>query len=256
MTFRAVAAFADAKLRRLLLLQAVVAAMVAVSVVWLLRIGWLPVAEEAMTRLPDRAEIRGARLSWDDRSHRLLAENRLLAIVVAPEDTATFGRMADVGFELRPDTWRVHSLFGFIELPYPRGWVIGLSRAEVEPWWGARKPWILTLVGAAVMLHLGLAWAVVAALYAPVVYSLAFFADRSATWAAAWRLAAAALLPGAVVMTGAIFLYGYHRLNLVGLLVAAPLHLALGWVYLIGATLALPRIEGASVFKNNPFRGD
>ena len=77
--------------------------------------------------------------------------------------------------------------------------------------------------------------------------------DRQVTLGGGCRLAGAALLPGALVMSGALVLYGLQRLNFIGLLLAWPLHLVIGWIYTAGATVRLPKLATQLVNPANPF---
>ena len=63
-------------------------------------------------------------------------------------------------------------------------------------------------------------------------------------------------MPGALLMSGAIFLYAFHRLNLVGVLFAWLLHAVIGWIYLGIAPARLPRLAGAPPRRGNPFGGE
>jgi hypothetical protein len=73
------------------------------------------------------------------------------------------------------------------------------------------------------------------------------------SWAGCWRLAAAALLPGSILLAGATMLYSLHRLNLVGLMLGWGVHVAVGWVYCAAASLRLPRRTEAPGRRGNPF---
>ena len=57
-TPRGVAAFAHSSATRLLAVQLVVAALVALSVTWFLSVAWIPVIEEGIRALPETGEIR------------------------------------------------------------------------------------------------------------------------------------------------------------------------------------------------------
>ena len=80
-----------------------------------------------------------------------------------------------------------------------------------------------------------------------------FSADREATQSDCWRLGFMALMPGALMMMIAIFLYGAERIKLTDLLIAWPLHLVIGLGYAIGAILFLPTAGTTPVKTANPF---
>ncbi|MEO8428541.1 MAG: hypothetical protein ABI651_15685 [Verrucomicrobiota bacterium] len=251
MTLRSVAYFATASFKRLLIAQSVVACFVALSIWWSLQIGWVPRLEEAISHLPDRGEIRDGKLEWQADSPMLLTESPLVRVEIDLEGTAGINEMADFGFTLKRKALRVRSLFGFREMPYSSHWVMPLNRDDLEPWWGARKPFILISVAILVVALLLFSWAVLATLYSWPVYLLAFYLDRTATWWNCWKLAAAALLPGALVMTGALWLYSMQRLNLIAFLITVPIQLLMGWIYASWAPRCLPSLSPDST--PNPF---
>jgi hypothetical protein len=201
-----------------------------------------------------RGEIRAAHLEWTGSSPQLLAESRFLSVVVDRDRAASRRIEADVELTLERDCLRVHSLFGYLDVTYPGGWVIAVNRPQVESWWGAHRMAVFASVGVVAMVGLCVCWIVLAVPYSLVARFVGFWFDARLTWAGAWRLSSAALLPGALVMAGAIFLYGGQRLNLVGLLLALPLHLVVGWGYLLVAPARLPRRSDALTKGSNPFR--
>jgi hypothetical protein len=253
MTFRGVAAFAGASYRRLLVVQTVVALMAAMSVVWFVRVAWEPVLLAALRELPDKGRIQAARLDWKGDSPRRLGESRFLSVVVDRDNNAPLGPEADVEVKLGRDRLQFHSLLGYVEVPYPQGWIIAVNRPELEPWWEAHRPAILAAVGATVVLGLWICWSLLALPYAVVARFVGLWFDARLTWPGAWRLAAATLLPGALVMAGAIAVYGGQRLNLVGLLLAVPIHIVIGWGYLLVAPARLPRVRAVQTKSSNPF---
>ena len=254
LTFGGVASFAHARLKRLLAVELAVASLVAASVVWCLSLTWFADVRLAITRLPDEAAIRQGQLEWPDGEPVRLVESEFLSILVDPNNLSDVNLTSDLQVELGRDEWRIRSLFGYVPLRYPTGWSLPLNRAALQPWWGAWQWVILVGVAVAVVVGLLLQWAVLAVVYLAPVRLAVFFLDREASRAGCWRLASAALMPGAVVMSGAIFLYGIHRLPLVGLLLAVILHLLVGWVYLVIAPFKLPKKAAAlAAEKTNPF---
>ena len=251
MTFKSIAFLATTSFKRLLLVQLVVACLVALSVWWSLQIAWVPRLEEAISRLPDRGEIRSGKLDWPAESPMLLTGSPVVTVDIDLEGTAGINEMADFGFTLKREGLRVRSLFGFHELPYPLHWVLPLNRDDLEPWWGARRPFILIGIAVSVLALLLVSWAVLATLYSWPVYLLAFYLDRTATWWQCWKLAAAALLPSALVMSAALWLYSMQRLNLIGFLITVPIQLLLGWIYACCSPTCLPSLSRNS--PQNPF---
>jgi len=94
-------------------------------------------------------------------------------------------------------------------------------------------------------------WLALATVYFPVAWVLAYFKDRRLTARGAWKLAAASLLPGALLVCAGIVLYGLGIADLLRLLVLWLAHFAVGWVYLVMAPLRLPRVTAKPTA--NPF---
>jgi len=251
-TFRGVAAFAHANLRRLLLVQFVVALLVAGGVAWLLHAGFFPAVNAAIAQLPPGSEIRSARLDWRGESPRLLAEGRHLSLAVDLEHSGEARSLAHFQIEFGRTNVSVHSLLGYAAVNYPGGWVIAFNRAELEPSWGAWRPVLLAAVMAGVVVYLMVSWAMLALVYCGPVWLLGFFANRNLDLRASWRLAAAALLPGALAMLVAIAGYALGMLDLVSLGFAFAAHFVVGWIYLGASPFLVPSLDQLNGGKN-PF---
>lgn len=248
-----VAAFADARLRQLLLVQLVVALLVGGVVIWFVHGAWFPTIDKAIRHLPSQGELRFGRLDWPGDSPVCLAEGRFLALVIDLDHGGTARTPAHVQVEFGRTDYKIYSLLGHIQRPYPRRWVLAFNGTELGPWWGAWTPAILAIVGLLVVAGLMASWACLATVYAVPVWLTGFFADRRCGLGGSWRLAGAALMPGAFLMCGAIVLYGWGAFDLVRLAVAGTAHLVLGWVYLFLSPLRLPRHQTATAAKENPF---
>lgn len=254
LTFGGVAAFARARWTRLLLVQAVVAVVVAVAVLVVLGRGWFPVVTDAVRTLTDFGSVRGGRLAWPKSEAVVLAENQFLGLAMDVEETGEAGQIADLQVEFTRDRIKLVSLLGYASLPYPPDVEIALSRPALDPWWNAWRPAFLLAGGLGTMAWLFASWGVLATLYAVPVRVLAGLAGRAASAGKCWRVAAAALLPGALWMGGAILLYAAEQLSLAGLGLAFGLHFVIGWVYVLGAPFCLPRKGAAPLATGaNPF---
>src|SRR5215510_14608302 len=77
-----VAAFAQARLGRLLGVQLATALVAAGTIAWFVQTAWWPMITAAITRLPEQGEIRGRQLDWHGPVTQVLAENRFLALTV------------------------------------------------------------------------------------------------------------------------------------------------------------------------------
>ena len=96
-------------------------------------------------------------------------------------------------------------------------------------------------------------WAFLATLYFLPVWLIAFFANRHLSLRGSWRLAGAALMPGSFFLTTALLFYGLGVIDLVRVVVAAALHLIIGWVYLFASSLKLPPHPAEASLQKNPF---
>jgi hypothetical protein len=253
LTPRGVAAFAYATLGRLLAIQCIIALLAAATIVWFLHHAWFPTVERAISKLPPAGAIRLGKLDWQGNSPVLLADGRLLAFLVDLKHEGKVRSPAHIQVEFGEHDYKVISLLGFVQGTYPRGWIIAFNREGLVPWWGAWAPALLGIAALGVITGLMLIWAALATLYALPVWLLGFFANRLLSLRGSWQLAGAALMPGALVLSAAIFLYGSNAFGLVELAVAAAVHLVIGWVYLIISPFRLPLLPEAVAVKQNPF---
>ena len=258
LTVRGVAAFAGESLRRLVLVQFIVALLAGGSVVWFVHKAWFPTIGEAIHQLPAQGELRFGRLSWLGDSPTCLAEGRFLAITVDLDHAGTARSPAHVQVEFGRADFKIYSLLGYVQWSYPPGRALAFNATELGPWWGAWAPAILAIVGGTVVAGLMASWACLATVYCIPAWLISYFTNRECGLGGSWRLAGAALMPGALLMCGAILLYGWGALDLVRLAAAGAAHLVIGWVYLIVSPLCLPRraavaAAAAAAAKENPF---
>ena len=252
-TFGGLAAFARAGLGRLLLAELLCAVLVSGSAVWFLRHACSPAIFQAIQQMPESARITDGRLAGFDAT--LVAETKFLAIAVTPETSDQIGQSADIQIQFRPTDFRIGSVFrpdwGWA-FGYDQGAALDLSRSNLEPWWGAWQPILLAAAGLSVLALLFVIWAVMALFYTVPAKLTAWFADRQLSWAGAWRLSSAAMLPGALLMGAAILLYGWQAVDLIGLVLFFVAHVLMGWTYLVGGVCACPLLH-PDLLKQNPF---
>jgi hypothetical protein len=160
---------------------------------------------------------------------------------------------AHVQVEFGQTNCMVLSLLGFVQGAYPPRWVVPFNRQALVPWWGAWSPALLGIAASLVVTALMLIWAVLATVYALPVWLLGFFANRDLSMRGSWCLAGAALMPGALLASAGILMYGSGAFGLVELAVAGAVHLLVGWVYLIASPLRLPVHPAVAKAKANPF---
>jgi len=252
-TPRGVAAFAYAPLTRLVVVELIVALIAAATVVWFLYRAWAPIVRQAIRQLPDQGEIRLQQLRLSPPLPELLAQNRYLSLVVDQGGQSREGLDADLQVRFCQERLEFCSLLGCVDLHYPKDWTVQFNRPELQPWWDARQTFILGWVGVAVAGMLLAVWAALATLYCPVTWLIAYFRDRDASLAGSWKLSGAALMPGALLLTLGIFLYGADALDLIRLAVIAALHVVVGWAYVAVSPMGLLGLSEPLPASANPF---
>jgi hypothetical protein len=253
LTPRGVAAFAQAPLARLLIFQFAFAALAAGTLAWFVHVNCYPPVRAAIQQLPARGEIRSGRLDWTGPSPLLLAENHYLAFAVDLNHEGGTRSSAHFEVQFGQASVRIYSLFGYAEWLYPTNWIVGFNRPEAEPWWGAWSPPILGITLLAVVAGLMLCWSLLALIGCWGVWLIGFLANRDLNFVASWKLAGAALMPGALLMTLGILLYGSGVLDLVQCLFVAALHLAAGAFYGLLSPFFAPGLPPPSRPGPNPF---
>lgn len=253
LTPRGVAAFARAPGRRLLVVQFLVALAAAVTVVWFLRTAWFPTIRAATKQLPAQGRLQAGKLNWTNDSPMLLAEGHFLAFVVDTNHVGTVRSPAQIQVEFGRDDIYFYSLAGYREWPYPKDGSFGFNRDALQPWWGAWEAPTQWLAFCGTLLWCLTSWTVLATIYVLPVWFGGFFANRDLNLRQSWKLAGAALMPGALVMIVAILFYGFGVLDLVQLAAASGVHIIIGWVYLIWGVSVSPRLLQRAANSENPF---
>ena len=255
LTPRGVAAFAFANYNRIFWIQTLFALGLASTVVWFLFANWTPVIRAAVRALPDQGIIREQRLMYPPEGPEMLAKSRYLGIEVRRDEFSTTAAGADVRVEFYPNAVRVCSMFGCAARLYPPGQPVPFAQQELIPWWAAWEPVFLGIVGILVALGFLILWHAVASVVFLMVRLVAYFADRQLNLGGSWRISAAAMLPGAIVLILAIVLYGTGAIDLLHLALAAAIHWVVQATYLIWAPFRLPRMATTGTPSANPFSG-
>ncbi len=249
-TPRGVAAFAQASVARLFVLESIVAIFATIIVVWFIHANYLPSIFEAIKNIPDEAVLQNGELT--NVVSTVLTEKKFLSAVIDLEQIGNTGQTADLQLQLRRDYFQVCSLFGCGLFVYPRE-TIYIGHSTAEPWLGARLPIILGMSAVLTILSLLLTWSLLALVYGPIAKVTAYFADRKLSLVESWRLASAAQMPGAVLMGLAILFYGWQAFDLIRFLFFFGLHFVVAWVYLFAAVYSLPPVAEVEPVKTNPF---
>src|SRR5260221_2227421 len=150
-TPRGVAAFAQATLSRLLLMELIVGFLAAASIVWFLAAAWFPTIRQAVRQLPEQGSIRSGRLDSPQRIAQTLGETNFLTIVLDLERQRNVTQSSDLLIEFHQSNFQVCSIFGCLLLNYPKGWDLEFNRLRLAPLWEAWEP-ILLGIGAVVVI--------------------------------------------------------------------------------------------------------
>jgi hypothetical protein len=251
-TPRGVAAFADATSLRLFLVQLLAAALVIISLLWSLRIGWIPVITEGIRSLPETGVIRRGELTFDGDSPQRLAGSARLGLVVDVAGTGEAGHVGEVEATFEKNRVILRGPLGIWSRPYDNRYIISFNRVDLIPWWDAWRWTILAGITIATLIWLFVSWWALALLYLPLTKTIAFFADRGLTWGGGWRMNLAALIPGACLMAGAFLLYAFGAIDFFQFGLLYLLHVVAGWIFVFTSPFFLPKLEAAPATKN-PF---
>lgn len=259
LTFRGLTAFSKSSWIRLWIVQCWVALLLGALFYLTLSNAWGPVFAEALEQLPDeagKAYLENRKLVWvDAKSPQILASNAFLSLVVDPQDHSSLpGAASDVRVVFRGDHIEVHAaLLGKFNINYHPEWNLKLTQEDVQAWWGAwGMGWVFGLLGGALLLLWG-SWLALGLFYTSPGWALAYFWDRDIGLFGSWKMAAAAMLPGALFLGVSFAFYGMGQMQWLLLWGAFLLHWGIGWVYWIGSIRKLPYVPEASSEHGNPF---
>lgn len=247
---RGVATAKNLPLGWLLTIQAVIAAVVAVILLWFFNANYSPAILEAIQNIPDKAALRNGRLTGA--SSKILSDKKFLSVVIDLEKTGRLGEIADMKVELRPDYFQVCSLFGCALFDYPKE-NISIGRSTAEPWWGARRPVIFGIIGVTTFVSIWLVWLILASFYAVVPKLIAVYAERELSLGGSWKLCCVAQLFAALLMCLAIIFYGLQIFDLIQFLFFFAAHFVVAWAYVCAAIFFLPPRSAKIPATKNPF---
>jgi len=249
-----VAAFAAASPRRLMLLLVIFAFLAGVSLTAFLKSAWFPAIAEAAHNLPDVGYIRAGRLAWAGDSPVILTPNPWLSVTVDLHHEQALRLPSDLQVEFSSESVRFLSLAGYLDLPYPKGWIIVFNEPELGAWWNAWEPFLAAGAGVLTGTGLMLTWMFLGAAYAVPARVICRFVGHDVGYGAVWRVCCAAQLPGCLLMSFTLLLYSLRAIDLVQALFIAAAHLVVGWVYLFLALFFLPEpAEPRPRRRANPF---
>lgn len=251
-TPRGVASFARASFGWLFFAQFVIALIAAAAIAWYFYDGCFPTVQAAIENLPAEGGIHSGHLEWNG-TPQTLAEGHFLAFDVDSDHSGQIRSITDLQIEFGAKSVRIISLFGFTDISYPVNQTIPFNQPELNPLWKAWRMVILFFIAAASIVLLLATWSILATIYFLPLWLLGFLTNRDLNLRTSWKLSAAALLPGALLMIIGILLYAFGFINLVTLLFVCAAHFVLHWLYLFFGLFFLPRTS-TSTPRENPFQ--
>ncbi len=250
LTPRGAAAFARASVARVFLAGFIIASLSAAAVVWFVASAWFPEIVAAIGQLPDTGTIRRQLPSSYTNAH-VLAGGRFLSFAIDPKNESRASQSGDIQVEMHRMDWEACSFLGCWSFTYPEGWEIEFNQTALEPWWGAWSPFILAGLALSALVVLLVWWVLLATVYFIPVWIYAYFANRDLGLGGSWRLCAAGLMPGALLLALSLALYGLGVIGLLPFCFVAAFHVVLGWIYCLICPFCLPRV--APHLRGNPF---
>lgn len=230
------------------------AAALAVLMVATIQDTWFASVRRLIAELPTEGAIRGGRLDWTNAAPARLLEDRYLAVAVDPERTGVLGQEADLTILLGADGAYAASVLGYVKVDYPKDYAVSLRRGDVSAWWEAREVFMVFGVGVVTGVFWLLVWWLLASVYWLAAWIIGLFGGRDLTPGAAWKLAAAAQLPGVFVFALSLASYRFGWLNLLRLGYGFALSFAVAWFYVLVAPLLVPKAPQRQQGEN-PFAG-
>ncbi|MCW5557602.1 MAG: hypothetical protein KIT22_07205 [Verrucomicrobiae bacterium] len=255
---RGLAQFAEASALRLMLFQAIFAAVFAFTLAWSYGRIVTPAVQAALQSLPPSdAGIRSGVLRWPEPGPRLLAASPQLAWVCDPAASGELGLNADLQLDLRRDEIAVRGLLGSLSIPYPPNLDLPLDRTGAPAVWGAWRIPLWAAIAGAAGLAMPAIWWLLATVYWLPAWGLGSLFARDLTASGALRIAAAALLPASLIPCLALAAYATLWVRAPGFVLLWMLHLPAGWLWLAWGILCRPpqsrRTPGAQAPESNPF---
>ena len=243
LSFRGIACFAKGSLWRLLGIQFLFSFIIAAVFVWFINHAWIPVIDESIEKMPNKGEISLGSLNWPTGSsvHVQGPEGEpFMSLDIEPSGITNV--IESVDLVLAFDSQRLFlgsSLgFGLLVVPYPLNIEIPFNKTELKPWWGARSHLILFCFGFLVSIILILSWSFLGFLY---MFPVKIFSGNRLSFRGAWQLASAAHMPGAILMSFGILMYGLKQIELVHFAFLWLIHLIFPWFYLIFSPFFVPK---------------
>ena len=151
-----VASFANAPLGHLLTVELVTALLVFLATALYLDRSWATAIDRAVEGFPPGSRIHAGKVDLPGTEALPPSTNHLVGITWSRVDPP--GSASDVELHLHPDEWKLSTLFGYVNLPYPPGISQPLNRETLSPRWGAWRSGLLPLAAMAYTTGIVVAW--------------------------------------------------------------------------------------------------
>ncbi|GEM_PF-5516967 len=237
-----------------LVAEAILAVLFGVFFITLLHRSCNPVIEEAADNSRLQGRISGGILHDGPAEPVRLAENLFLSMSLDPKGEDSGSRTSDFAVSLTDDHIEAESLFGILDIPYPREWEINLSSDEMRPAWRAWKGmgYLSIVFGTAVATIAS--WWMAGCGLAIAGLLCAFYSNRPVSFPTLLKLATCSLVPGFLILLLGLTSYAARMLSITGLVGVWILHLLVGIGTFIWIFLHLPRGKRATTSGENPFQ--
>ena len=254
-TFAGTVAFSRRSASCFLLGWLCAAAIASATCLWFIHLRWIPVIESTIEALPADVAIAGGMMKMIPEGKTIQKQNGFISLVITSAVRPQGNMTSDFQVAITPEEIRFNSLLGYLPIPYPLEARLSLTPSYFKAWWRAREALFTVLAFCLIAGALLSTWILLATLYFIPIAITNYFAERRNEFWATWRLAGSLLLPGALIMTLSILLYGFHLLGFLGLLVATALHIIIAWIYGLGSIKHIPRNPSFQGPGTNPFSG-
>lgn len=255
LTPNGVAAYAQAPLQRVIVLQAISATVCTLVFGWLLVSSVFPTIQEAVKHLPEQGMVTlgELKIAEDAIVPHPLAASTWLALDVDATSGAARNPSRDVDIVFARNGIRLISALGTSRIPYPPHWYFPFNRVDLLAAWEA---WEAMLYGAlllATFIGLIVSWWILATMHCLLPRILAYFTERDLSLNGAWKLCAASLVPGAILMIVGLIALELDALGGVQFALLFVIHFLVPIVYSLLGTCHLAPSPRKAARAHNPF---
>lgn len=252
-TPRGVARFSAASFGRLSLVLLIFGLVAGLCTSTFFQMAWVPAIRETISKLPEEGHIRHGRLAWSGESSTILCNTPWLGVTVDVHQQQAHRLPCDLQLEFSATSVRFLSLAGYLDAPYPSGWIILFNEPELMAWWDAWAPFLTAGIVVATLAALLASWTLLALLYTIPAGAICRFVDHRLPFSQVLRICLAAQMPGSLLMSFTLLLYSVRAIELVEFLFLAAAHFVVSWIYVGLAVFFIPASTSSGPQRSNPF---